>query len=318
LLYPRQQNILAKVDAVVIKGFEKFREKMPALSGKKIVILPIYAICMATLAFVIYLTFDSLPSTLVSWGANEVLLSFFPLIGVAIVEIAGFFLVWQMWFWRDKLKTKYGPKSYQRLFLIGFGGIILVLTVAINQYIPFYSFATNFWSTSPMRILATPLETFLGIASQTVFYIKTGVAAIILLIGLLMCNRAIQTFGFDYMVVLYLFFPEESKIQKNEIYSALRHPTYAGAVLICLGGAFLTFTILSFTAYLIFLAGFYIHIHFIEEKELIQRFGDSYINYRKKVPALFVKPRNMRTFLRFLFERSSNNRQIEDPIFDRD
>jgi hypothetical protein len=27
-----------------------------------------------------------------------------------------------------------------------------------------------------------------------------------------MCTRAIQVFGFDYMVVLYLYFPEESKI----------------------------------------------------------------------------------------------------------
>lgn len=290
-----------------IKGIEKFRNKLPALSGKKIAILPIYAICVITAAFVVLITFDSLPQTLISSGADQVLFSFFPLFGVMIVEGAGFFLVWQMWRWRDKLKAKYGPTSYQRVFPIGLAGVILVLTVAINQYLPFYSFAINFWASSPLQVLATPLETFFGIASQSIIYIKEIISAVLFVFGLLMCTRAIQTFGFDYMVVLYLYFPEESQIQENEIYSALRHPTYAGALLICLGGAFLTFTILSFVVYLIFLAGFYLHIHFVEEKELIQRFGDSYRDYRKEVPAFFINPKSINTFLHFLFKKEGKN-----------
>jgi protein-S-isoprenylcysteine O-methyltransferase Ste14 len=293
---------------MLIKGFNKFREKLPAFSGKKIVILPIYAICMIIIAFLVYVTFDSLPETLAPSGINGNLLSFFPLFGAIIIEITGFILVWQLWFWRDNLKEKYGPTSYQRVFLIGFGGIIWILTVAINQFIPYYSFAPTFWTSSPLQVLATPIETFFGIAGPVMFYFKDALAVLLFIMGFLMCTRAIQVFGFDYMVVIYLYFPEESKLQENEIYSVLRHPTYAGALLIALGGTFFTFTLLSFAVYVIFLIGFYLHIHFVEEKELIQRFGDSYRNYRKNVSAFFVSPRKMSIFLGFLFRKGKNNR----------
>ena len=289
----------------LIKGFNKFREKIPALSGKKIAILPIYAICMITIAFTVYVTFDSLPAVLTASGTNEIVLSFLPILGVIIIEISGFLLVWQVWLWRDHLKAKYGPTSYQRVFLVGFAGILWIITIAANQYIPYYSFAKGFWTSSPLQALATPLETFLGTASLIVFYIKDALAVILFILGLLTCTRAVQTFGFDYMFVVYLYFPEESQIQENEIYSALRHPVYAGGLLIALGGAFLTFTLFSFATYVILLIGFYLHVHLVEEKELIQRFGDSYREYRKKVPAFFVSPRNIGTFLRFLFKKAA-------------
>jgi protein-S-isoprenylcysteine O-methyltransferase Ste14 len=297
------------VHAVSIKGLDKFRNKLPILSGKRIAILPIYAILMFIVAFAVYITFDSLPDTLAASGMNSILLSFFPLLGVILMEAAGFSLVWQLWYWRDHLKAKYGPTSYQRVFLIGFAGIIWILTIAINQYIPYYSLAKSFWASSPLQVFATPLETYLVIASTLILYIKDAIAVILFIIGLLMCTRAVQVFGFDYMTVVYLYFPEESQIQKNEIYSALRHPAYAGALLICLGGTLFTFTLLSFAAYLIFLSAFYLHIHFIEEKELIQRFGDSYVDYRMKVPAFFASPKKISTLLRFVFKRDYLNRE---------
>jgi len=282
-----------------LKGYGKFREKLPAFSGKKILFLPIYFVCMVASAFTVYITFYSLPAPLSISGVNGALLSLFPLFGVLIIEAVGLLLVWQMWLWRDRLKAKYGFKAYQRVFLFGFGGIVLILTVAVNQYLPFYSFAPTFWETSPLQVLATPLETFFGIASTLVFFLKQALGIIFLVLGFLMSARALQVFGMDYMVVLYLYFPEESKIQQNEIYSVLRHPTYAGAILICLGGAFFTFTLLSFAAFVIFLAGFYIHVY-VEEKELIARFGESYSSYRKKVPAFFVSPKSLGTLFRFL------------------
>ena len=119
----------------------------------------------------------------------------------------------------------------------------------------------------------------------------------------MMCARAIQVFGVDYMAVVYLYFPEESHIQENEIYSVLRHPAYASLLIIALGGTFHTFTILSIAAFLAFLLGFYVHIYLVEEKELIQRFGDSYKSYQKKVPAFFIRPKDINIFLRFLFIR---------------
>jgi protein-S-isoprenylcysteine O-methyltransferase Ste14 len=261
---------------------------------------------MVAVAFVVYFTFDSLPAILMDSGINDVVLSFFPLLGAIIMESAGFLLVWQLWHWRDHLKAKYGPTSYQRIFLVGFAGILWVITVAVNQYIPYYAFAERFWASSPLQILALPLETFFGIASAVVFYVKDTLAVIFSLVGLLTCARSVETFGIDYMVVVYLYFPEEGQIQENEIYSVLRHPVYAGALLIALGGAFLTFTLFSFATFLILLTGFYLHVHFVEEKELIQRFGDSYREYRRKVPAFFVSPKNIRVFFLFLLKKNDN------------
>ena len=261
---------------------------------------------MIAVAFVAYFTFDSMPAILTDSGINAIVLSFFPLFGVMIMESAGFFLVWQLWHWRDHLKAKYGPTSYQRIFLVGFAGILWVITIAVNQYIPYYSFAESFWTSSPLQILALPIETFFGIASSIVFYVKDALAVILFTVGLLTCTRAVQTFGIDYMVVVYLYFPEEGQIQENDIYSVLRHPAYAGALFIALGGAFLTFTLFSFATYLILLTGFYLHVHFIEEKELIQRFGDSYREYQTKVPAFFVSLKNIRIFFSFLLTKSDN------------
>jgi protein-S-isoprenylcysteine O-methyltransferase Ste14 len=288
---------------VHIKGFKKFREKLPALSGRKIAILPIYAICMTAIAFAVYVTFDSLPAILASSGIDESILSFFPLFGVIIMESVGFLFVWQLWFWRDRLKAKHGPTSYQRVIFVGFAGIVWVLTVAFNQYILYYLFAPDFWASSPVQVLGTPLETFLDNATPIIFYVKEVLAVILFVFGLLTLVRAIQVFGIDFMAVVYVYFPEESQIQENEIYSILRHPTYSGVLLIALGGAFFTFTYLSFVAYLVLLTGFYMHIYLVEEKELIKRFGNSYREYQNKVPAVYVNVKNIRAFLRFLFKK---------------
>jgi protein-S-isoprenylcysteine O-methyltransferase Ste14 len=286
-----------------VKGYDRFREKLPALSGKKIAMLPVFVIFMIAAAFATCITFDTLPSTLMSSGVDYNILSFFPLFGVLIVMAVGLALVWQMWLWRDRLKARYGPTSYQRVFLLGFGGVAWILFVAVNQFIPFYSYAPGFWAGSPLRFIATPLEAFLGVAGPMVLFLRYALAVVLTVVGLLMAARALQVFGLDYMTVVYLYFPEESQIQESEIYSALRHPTYAGALMVGLGGTFFTFTPLTFLSYIVFLLGFYIHVRFVEEKELIRRFGDSYRDYRRKVPAFFVSPRKIGAFLRFLSGR---------------
>lgn len=305
---PRQRFI--EVCAMPIKGFDRFRQKLPALPGTKIVVLPILAVCVTAAALTICIALDTLPSTLASYGVSTILLSFFPLFGVLLVASAGFFLVWQMWLRRDYLSSRYGPLSYQHAFPFGLAGVASIFVVVVNQYLPYYSFAPAFWAASPLQFIATPLETYLGTAGPAVFFLKYTLAAILTITGLLMIARAIQVFGVDYMAVVYLYFPEESKIQRSEIYSVLRHPTYAGVLTIGLGGTLITFTLLSFVAFLIFLTGFYIHIHFVEERELIQRFGDSYRDYRRRVPAFLVAPSRIGTLLGFLFKGGADNHEV--------
>jgi hypothetical protein len=192
-----------------LRSFNRFIAKLPAFSGKKIIILPIYVLFMLVAAFSIYQIFDSLPELLYSKGVNKIILVFFPLFGILIVESIGFFLVFQMWLWRDYLKKRYGSTSYQRIFLVGLGGIVWILTVAFNQFIIFYKLSQSFWSTSDLKILATPLDALVVPAAFALFYIKVISGYVCLALRFLMFGRALQIFGFDYLTVVYLYFPEE-------------------------------------------------------------------------------------------------------------
>ncbi|MHA1684309.1 MAG: methyltransferase family protein [Promethearchaeota archaeon] len=284
-----------------VKGIDKLRKKIPFFTGKRLAIFPTYIISMVIAALAIFTTFDALPGRLSkTTGLNPVLLAFLPLIGELIVGTSGFILVYQMWFWKDRLKKKYGSRAYQRIFLVGLGGIIWVLTLGVNMFIPFPLFSESYWVTSPVPFLAVPMESFLGIGSPVVFWVRIVLVPIVLVIGFGMIARAFTVFGADYMIVLYLYFPEESEIQDNKIYSVLRHPTYGGALTVGFAGLLCNFTIYSLIFYMVFLTGFCIHIHFIEEKELIQRFGESYKEYRNTVSPFFVPPRKLGTLFRFL------------------
>ena len=68
-----------------MKGIEKFREKVPILSGKKIFLLPLYALSLLSLCILVMIRFDSIPSMAKFSDINPFLLSLFPLIGESIV-----------------------------------------------------------------------------------------------------------------------------------------------------------------------------------------------------------------------------------------
>jgi protein-S-isoprenylcysteine O-methyltransferase Ste14 len=74
-------------------------------------------------------------------------------------------------------------------------------------------------------------------------------------------------------------------------------------MLLCIGGIFLRTSIYSIIYLIIFLIGFNIHIKFIEEKELIERFGKEYKKYKEKVPAFFVRVRDLKKYFSFVFKK---------------
>jgi len=45
---------------------------------------------------------------------------------------------------------------------------------------------------------------------------------------------------------------------------------------------------------------FTLRIIFVEEKELIERFGDSYKKYQKNTPAILIRSRNWVRFFKFI------------------
>jgi len=101
------------------------------------------------------------------------------------------------------------------------------------------------------------------------------------------------------MTVVYLYFPEESEVQDHEIYSVVRHPVYMGGVILGAVAMIFRFSVYSILLFVIVYLIFRLQIR-REEAELIERFGAGYAEYRKKVPALHVKPRNFKSFIKFL------------------
>ena len=283
-----------------LKGLDKFREKIPMFSGKKMILFPLYLISVFIISLIIHLYFDLLPTLVPSEGIMDYISVLFPILGVLLMGLIAIFLVYQMWYHRDRLKVKYGQLSYQKVFLSGFGGIVVIFTIVTHEFIPFYLWNYSFWSQFPFRIFITPLTSFITPLSLVLGYIRLFLGIFVCFLGVAMILRALITFGIDYMAVVYLYFPEESSLQEHKIYSILRHPTYSGALFLCLGGMLIQFTLYSFVFYLILHGGIYIHIHFVEEKELINRFGDSYKEYRERTPAFYACPKNWGKFFKYL------------------
>ncbi len=119
-------------------------------------------------------------------------------------------------------------------------------------------------------------------------------------VGVLLGVRAVQVFGIDNLVMLYVYFPEESRLVSHQIYKILRHPAYAALQLIAFGLALLDGSWAALGSALIFSLGLWGWVRLVEEKELVQRFGPSYADYRRRVPAFWPRPRELKGFFSFL------------------
>jgi protein-S-isoprenylcysteine O-methyltransferase Ste14 len=113
--------------------------------------------------------------------------------------------------------------------------------------------------------------------------------------------RAVTTFGIDNLSLMYVYFPKESRLVQSNVYSVLRHPVYSAvlravfALVLQNGSAFALF------AGCVAPIAMTLWLRWAEEPELIERFGDGYRDYRRRVPAFFnLDPRTWGTLWRFL------------------
>jgi protein-S-isoprenylcysteine O-methyltransferase Ste14 len=72
-----------------------------------------------------------------------------------------------------------------------------------------------------------------------------------------------------------------------------------GGILIGAAAMIFRFSIYSIVLFVIVYLIFRVHIR-REEAELLERFGDSYRDYREKVPALHIRPRDLKVLIKFL------------------
>ena len=112
-------------------------------------------------------------------------------------------------------------------------------------------------------------------------------AAVYLLItGALLIFRTVRAVGFDTLAGMYIYYPDEGRQVTDATYKLLRHPLYAGMDRFALGFAFWNGTTLALLYALIYVFIFHPTWYRLEETELVDRFGDSYREYRDRVPAV--------------------------------
>lgn len=87
-----------------------------------------------------------------------------------------------------------------------------------------------------------------------------------------------------------------SRLVINGVYRITRHPIYLGALLILVGGLFISQAPSGAVCIGIVLFYFLIAIK-QEEKELYQKFGAEYLKYKKEVPMLIPVPRRKKEVL---------------------
>ena len=84
----------------------------------------------------------------------------------------------------------------------------------------------------------------------------------------------------------------ESRLATGGPYDYIRHPQYAGFVLVMLGFLIQWPTLLTLVMFPI-LVGMYVRLSFVEEREVRKTFGQAYDRYAASVPAFFPHWRRM-------------------------
>jgi protein-S-isoprenylcysteine O-methyltransferase Ste14 len=250
-----------------LNGMDQLRKHVPELRTPGGIAL--IALAFAGVITLVTLFFVWVDRVFIEWMPD----------GEIVIMAIGFLLLSLFFSRRTIYQQKYGELAYRNAFahfcLPGLG--IIFASVAHMGYMPGPEIPALWWKT---------------------VLIALGWVAV--LIGAVLWIRSVATFGVDYLAMLYVYHPEESRMVDSSIYGVIRHPIYAAALRIGVGLALLNgnwYALVVALIWPIFLTGW---IRLVEEKELLERFPD-YAEYRKRVPAFWPRPRNLFRFFQFLF-----------------
>jgi protein-S-isoprenylcysteine O-methyltransferase Ste14 len=273
----------------------------------KLYLLQVILIALFTLTILFIL--DILPILLptVEWLA--VLEPYLPPIGSMLMITGGLSIVHVVWRKRDKFISQDKKRAFQKSVKYTFTGIPVAMAGIIHMFLPVGWLAEKIFSITVFR---NPLTDFFQIPIGQLAAAAAGnsnyndtiprivFSVLFLIMALLTMFRTIFAFGIDNAAMLYVYYPEESKIVNHKIYSIIRHPLYVSVYFLMISALISVFSIYSVIITVIFVLCFSYHIYCIEEKELIERFGDGFKEYRKEVPALVIHPKNWGKFFKFL------------------
>lgn len=119
-------------------------------------------------------------------------------------------------------------------------------------------------------------------------YWSIAIGSILLLVGFCVLGSAIKTLTIRRASGKDVYKPKsESKLVTTGIYAHVRNPVYLGNTLMLWGWFF----VLQLTVVLFLTILFMIHFYLVakwEERELTERFGEVYLEYKRRVP--FIIP----------------------------
>ena len=254
---------------IILKGIQELREHVPDLRS------PIHSAWIGVFAIGIFglvtLFFVYVKQIIPDWSLD----------GQVILITIGFLLL-RMFFTNKKTFIfRYGDLAYRNAFLrfVLPGLAIIFAGVAHIAFMPGPALPNLWWWAS--------LLPFAG------WYF--------VLVGTALWTRSILAFGLDNLTMLYVYYPKEGRRVNNSIYGVLRHPIYAGVLRLSFGLALLNGNAFAiFFGVLLIPMGLTAWVRLVEEVELIERFGNEYIEYRKATPAFWPRLRDLWKLFRFL------------------
>ncbi|MBK8821889.1 MAG: isoprenylcysteine carboxylmethyltransferase family protein [Anaerolineales bacterium] len=248
-------------------GFDALARHVPELNstGGKLKII-LYALGLCALVTAYFLVSDNIPT----WSIDS----------EVIISALGFLILSFFFSRKQTYKEKYKELAYRNAFAhFAIPGLALIFSAVAHAG----------YMNGP----------FVPVGWWTVVFLTLG--WFMVCIGALLWIRSVFTFGVDNLMLLYVYHPEEGRIVTSSIYSILRHPIYASALRVWVGLALLNGNANSIIFTIFVPLGLTGWIRLVEEKELIERFGKPYLDYRKQVPAFWPRLQNTGKFYKFLF-----------------
>jgi protein-S-isoprenylcysteine O-methyltransferase Ste14 len=284
-----------------LKGIDKFLAKIPDYHGKRLILLPLIVALSFIISLAIMILLDISPRLFHSIPLLKVFEPLMPILSTLLFEIIGILLIRRTWTKRHNYLKENYEKAYQKSLKYILVGIPLFVSSMLHGFIPINLIPPTPTIGSITWFMANPFTSLLNIQYDIFAYLRLIIGFIILFLGIGTVLRALFTFGFDYMSVMYIYYPEESEITHHAIYSILRHPTYHGLILMSFSSVIFRFSFYSLIICLLFILWMNIHIKWTEDQELIERFGSSYKEYMKTTNALFYPPKYVKKYFLFLF-----------------
>ena len=247
-----------------IATLSKYVPELNSAGGRARIIF--YALILFAIVTTYFITTDQIPT----WSIDS-----------QIIIVALGFLITNLFFSRKQTyKEKYKELAYRKAFahyaMPGLAFIMAAIAHAAYMNGPFVP--QGWW---------------------TVIFFALG--WLMLCTGAILWIRSIFAFGADNLALLYVYHPEEGHIVNSGIYGILRHPIYASILRVSIGLALLNGNANAIAFAILVPLGLASWIRLVEEKELIERFGEPYLDYRKRTPAFWSRLRDVGKFIIFLF-----------------